>query len=380
MQEPEKPNDYKHFQSAAQDIVNQQAKLDQLRQDVDVLRDSANYAWECKKLQFRFVQSSLNKFVEAAREVLIEVPAGHSLERLNQALVHVQGDIQVVTDQIDSSTAAEGKLGNKQFRLRRREQKFVAAVQKTLRILSDDGVHTQPTSEVNSPNSTSQVDASSRVHPLLEKYYAGVADLEVLQEPLAGLEAEFEEEKVNRQLRQDQGQSPEHSDEEFEAAYTKQIQDARSALTDAANRLAYLEEECVQEGFRVVITAVSPPMSADAHADRESEAPGEGKPSSLALGMPVVTPRTLSLLGLKQMMGSFDTLPGVSVDDPLNHGALSRSRSRANDWLEQESETAAATDKELTPTNDGLRAPASPGSLALSWPVTIARAEEDMEN
>lgn len=31
----------------------------------------------------------MNKFVEAAKEVLVEVPADHSLERLNQALVHV---------------------------------------------------------------------------------------------------------------------------------------------------------------------------------------------------------------------------------------------------------------------------------------------------
>ncbi|KAI7684274.1 hypothetical protein KC319_g11 [Hortaea werneckii] len=182
--------------------------------------------------RFRFVQSSMNQFVEAAREVLVEVPAGHSLELLNQVLVHVQEDIQVVTNQIDSSTAAEGKLGNKQFRLRRREQKFAAAVQETLRILSDNA------------------DSPSSVHPLLEKHYAGVADLEVLQERLEGLEAEFEEEKINRQLRQHQGQSPEHSDEEFEAAYIKKIQDARSALTDAENRLAYLEKECVQEGFR----------------------------------------------------------------------------------------------------------------------------------
>lgn len=287
MQGPEVPNDYKHFRSAAQDIVNQQAKLNQLRQDVDALRDSANYAWECRKHQFRFVQYSMNKFVEAAGEVLVEVPADHSLERLNQALVHVQGDIQVVTDQIDSSTAAEGKLGNKQFRLRRREQKFAAAVQETLRTLSDDGLHTQPTSEVSSPDINSQEDAPSSVHLLLEKYYAGVADLEVLQERLADLKAEFGEEKINRQLRQDQDQSPELSDEEFEAAHTKQIQDAWSALTDAKNRLAYLQEECVQK--EIPFTAVSPPMSADAHADVQSEAPEEGKPSSLALCMPVVT-------------------------------------------------------------------------------------------
>ncbi|KAI7684273.1 hypothetical protein KC319_g12 [Hortaea werneckii] len=78
-------------------------------------------------------------------------------------------------------------------------------------------------------------------------------------------------------------------------------------------------------------------MSADANVDGAIEAPGEGKPSSPALGMPVVTPRKLSLLRLKEMMGSSDTMPdgsqesylrGVSVDDSLYHEALSRSRSR----------------------------------------------------
>ncbi|KAI7722678.1 hypothetical protein KC353_g289 [Hortaea werneckii] len=128
--------DYGHFRSAAQKVVHQQAKLERLSQEVDVLRDSANYAWECKKYQSRFVQSSMAKFVEAAREMLVEVPAAHSLEGLNQLLVHVEGDIKVVTDQINSSTAAEVMLGNKQFCLRQREQKFAAAVQETL-LVSD---------------------------------------------------------------------------------------------------------------------------------------------------------------------------------------------------------------------------------------------------
>ncbi|KAI7204836.1 hypothetical protein KC316_g512 [Hortaea werneckii] len=353
-------SDNSRFRSVAQKVVNQQAKLDQLRQDVDVLRDSANYAWECKKHQYGFVQSSMANFVKAAREMLVEVPAGHSLEGLNQLLVQVQGDIKVVTEQIDSSTAAEVKLGNKQFCLREREQKFAAAVQETLRTLSDQGFHTRPTSEISSPNSTSQVDAASSVHPLLEKFYASVEGLQVSQERLADLQAEFEEEKINRQLREDQGQSPKLSDEEFEAAYTKQIQDAASVLTDAEKELAYLREECAKERFPVVIKAFSPPMGVDVHADGESETSEEGTPSSLAFCMPVVRPGALSLLHLKDTMVFSDTSPnrilesylrGVPVDDSLNHGAQATSRSRVNDWLEQESGTTAAKDTDLTLTD-----------------------------
>lgn len=68
----------------------------------------------------------------------------------------------------------------------------------------------------------------------------------------SGLQVFFEEEKVNRQLRQDQGQSPEHSDEEFEATYTKQIQDARSALTDAVWRIVK-DSQYVSEALRALI-------------------------------------------------------------------------------------------------------------------------------
>ena len=354
-------SDYSRFRSAAQKVVKQQAKLDQFRQDVDVFRDSANYAWECKKHQYRFVQSSMADFVNAAREMLVEVPAGHSLEGLNQLLAQVQGNIKVVTEKIDSSTAAEQKLVNKQFRLRQREQKFAAAVQETLRTLSDQGFHTWPTSAISSPTSTSQVDAASSVHPLLGKFYAGFEDFQVLQERLADLQTEFEEAKINRQLREDQGQSPKLSDEEFEATYTKQIQDAASVLTDAGNELAYLTEECAKEGFQAVIKEFFPPMSVDAHADGESETSEEGTPSSLAFCMPVVTPGVLSLLHLKDTMVSSDTSPngilesyfrGVPVDDLLNHGAQATSRSRVNDWLEQESGTTAAKDTELTLTDE----------------------------
>ncbi|GAB1730868.1 hypothetical protein NU195Hw_g7215t1 [Hortaea werneckii] len=384
-------SDYSHFQSAAQKVINQQAKLDQLSQDVDVLRDSANYAWECRKHQYRFVQSSMTKFVEAAREMLIEVPLGPSLELLSQLLKQVQGDIKVVTDQIESSTAAEGELGNKQFRLRRREQKFAAAVQETLRTLSDQGNLTRRSSEIASSNGTSQVDAPSSVHPLLERYYASVADLEVLQERLADLQTEFEEERINRQLRQDQGQSPEHPDEEFNAVYSKRIQDANIALAEAENGLAHLEEECVHEGLLVDHATdhfLPQPMSADAHANEESETPEEGSPSSLALGMPVITPGTLSWLQLKDMVGHPAQLQsqspeslfrGIPVDRSLHHGALAKSR--VDKWLEQESEMAAAKDTELTPTEDDGNhgGPVLAGSPALSWPVATARAKEDVE-
>ena len=322
-------SDYSRFRNAAQEVVNRQAKLDHLRQDVEVLRDSANYAWECKKHQYRFVQSSTAKFVEAAREMLIEVPLGPSLELLSQILEQVQGDIKVVTDQIESSTAAEEKLGNKQFRLRRREQKFAAAVQETLRTLSDQGNLTRRSSEIASSNGTSQVDAPSSVHPLLERYYASVADLEVLQERLADLQTEFEEERINRQLRQDQGQSPEHPDEEFSAAYTKQIQDAASVLTDAEKELACLEGECVKEGFQAAIKAISPPMSADAHANGESETSEE------ALSSLHPKDRTVSSdMSPNRIFESY--LRGAFLDDSLSHGPQATSRSRINDWLEQE--------------------------------------------
>ncbi|KAI6822656.1 hypothetical protein KC332_g8372 [Hortaea werneckii] len=384
-------SDYSQFRSAAQKVVSQQAKLDQLSQDVDVLRDSANYAWECRKHQYRFVQSSMTKFVEAAKKMLIEVPLSPSLELLSQLLEQVQGDIKVVTDQIESSTAAEGELGNKQFRLRRREQKFAAAVQETLRTLSDQGVHTRRNSEITSPNDTPQVDAPSSVHPLLERYYASVADLEVLQERLADLQSEFEEEKIGRQLRQDQGQSPEDPDEEFEAAYAKQIQEVRSALTEAENGLAHLEEECVHEGLLVDHAAdhfLPQPMSADAHANEETETPEEGSLSSLALGMPVMTPGTLPWLQLKDMVGHSDRrqsqspeslFRGIPVDHSLHHGALAKSR--VVEWLEQGSEMTPVKDTELTPTeNDGHhRGPVLAGSPALSWPLATARAKEDTE-
>ncbi|KAI7287037.1 hypothetical protein KC345_g814 [Hortaea werneckii] len=384
-------SDYSQFRSAAQKVVSQQAKLDQLSQDVDVLRDSANYAWECRKHQYRFVQSSMTKFVEAAREMLIEVPLGPSLELLSQLLEQVQGDIKVVTDQIESSTAAEGELGNKQFRLRRREQKFTAAVQETLRTLSDQGILTRRNSEIASSDDTSQADAPSSVHPLLERYYASVADLEVLQERLADLQTEFEEERTNRQLRQDQGQSPERPEEEFNAAYTKQIQDANLALTEAENGLAHLEEECVHEGLLVDHAAdhfLPQPMSADAHANGETETPEEGSSSSLALGMPVITPATLSWLQLKNMVGHSDRpqsqspkslFRGIHVDHSLHHGALAKSR--VDEWLGQGSEMTPAKDSELTPTEDDghHRGPVLAGSPALSWPLATTRAKEDME-
>lgn len=325
-------SDYSRFRSVAQKVVNQQAKLDQLRQDVDVLRDGANYAWECKKHQCRFVQSSMDKFVKAATAMLVEVPAGHSLEGLNKLLVQVQGDIKVVTEQIDSSTAAEETLGNKQYCLREREQKFAAAVQETLRTLSDQGIHTRPTSEISSPNSTSQVDAASSIHPLLERYFASVADLDVLEERLADLQTEFEQERINRQLRQDQGQSPEHPDEEFSAAYTKQIQDAASVLTDAEKELAYLQEECDKEGFQAAIKAISPPMSADAHANGQSETSEEALPSLHPKDRTVSSDMSPNRICETYLRGAF-------LDDSLSHGALARSRSRVDGWLRQESGT-----------------------------------------
>ena len=135
---------------------------------------------------------------------------------------------------------------------------------------------------------------------------------------------------MTRKLRRDQDHSPKQPDEDFQAAYLREVQATESALAEASKTLEDLPMACLEKGMlaRETISDLrGDPIDLAASAAEANETPAERTPFlffSQGFELPVVTAATLPLLQLKQMSGrekekrvrSF----GAGVDDESRTG------------------------------------------------------------
>ena len=369
---------------AAHKVVRRHEKLVQSTQEVDVLLDRAIYAWECRRHKDRFAQESMSKFMDAANALVTHtLPSPQdSLGHLNQLLQQAQRDTQAVTEETVSSRAIEEELSIKQSRLRRKEKAFTRAVQDILGTLGSRGVLSARSVSAEASPSVSPrgSNISPSVHPQLESFYAKVAEVRNLHERLADYQTDYEEEQVNRQLRRDQGHSPEQPDEDFQAAYLREVQPIESALTEASKTLEDLQTECLHKGLlarETLSDLLGDPIDLAAFAAETNETPVGRTPSFPGLELPVITPATLPLLQLEQMSGRDEEKRvryiGGGVDDiPLFFPARRReneAEERVNEWL-QRAESPNHGSCTCTPTCEHHSTGLHSGSSASSWPMT----------
>lgn len=376
---------------AARQFIRHQASLNLMSQDVDVARDGANYEWECRRHQYRFARDAMSKFLDAAKTTLTQVAPGPSIRALEQLFEQARKDIGAVEEHIATSKTVEEELSLKQYRLRRKEAKLASAAKDVLRSL--DGYtspSSQSASEANSTSASTGDSVKPWAHPLLESYHASLSELQNLQEQLAECQYEYEEELVGRELRLDQGQNLDQTDEDFKASYSKRFNEISLSIAEATKALSNLESECLQEELLAKEPCKLPHSAAlDAEAPTEQvEEPDAVQiaesPSSFPVGIPIITPQTLALLWPNKT-GDGTQLHDQSMRDSLVDASLQTSLNeraqagvRVSEWLERHEAEAMPTRhwtlaEDVDDDYDNQHASMRPGSPAWSWPMTTAR-------
>ncbi|KAI6913551.1 hypothetical protein KC318_g6039 [Hortaea werneckii] len=376
---------------AARQFIQHQAGLSLLSQDVDVARDGANYEWECRRHQYRFARDAMTKFLDAAKTTLTQVASGPPIRILEQLFEQAQKDIGAVEEHIATSKTVEEDLSLKQYRLRRKEAKLASAAKDILRSL--DGYtspSSQAASEANSTSASTDDSVKPSAHPLLESYLACLSELRNLHEQLDECQAEYEEELVGRELRLDQEQSLDQTEEDFKASYSKRLNEISLSIAEATKALSKWESECLQEGL-LTKEAVGLPHGAALNAEAPTEQVEEPdavqiaeSPSSLAVGIPIISPQTLALLWLNET-GAGTQLHDQSMRDSPVDASLQTSLNpraqagvRVSEWLERHEAAAMPTRQWILAEDDdddydSQHASMRPGSPAWSWPMTTAR-------
>ncbi|KAK5123694.1 hypothetical protein LTR85_002330 [Meristemomyces frigidus] len=335
---------YDVVEKRARQVMAQQAKLEPLKRDVQVVRDRANYEWEARYHQRRFVQDSQKAFMEEADALLSRLPPDPAFSKLQTLYQDVRNDQQALVEQAAISRTIEADLSDLQYRMIKKEGSLTKAVRRLLdsmQSLELATVSAQSDAEHRPHSSRSQTETLPEINPLLAEYYDKVGDVRIMQERIADLSADHGDEQVRRAFQADMGEHSKMSEQDFGATYSSMLWEAERALSDAVQAAEVARATCLQSGLEV-----------DAGLETMAEATGDGDvkstasdipgtPSTLALGMDVMTPSALQLRNRTEMdafsaMISHDT----GLPDSNFSPALTRERdkdytkARTVDWVQ----------------------------------------------
>lgn len=142
--------------------------------------------------------------------------------------------------------ALEGKFGSLQ-------QSFMMAVDEFMNQLNglapEDKVGDEYDQSTSADLSVLGEQPCSETHPLLERYYDGAGELQLLGEQLAELDFAYQEAVAESELLQDQGMMPELSDAIRQKEYLRQRGELEVALDAAILESDELKRLCVVEGL-----------------------------------------------------------------------------------------------------------------------------------
>ncbi|KAI7271376.1 hypothetical protein KC343_g2885 [Hortaea werneckii] len=191
-------------------------------------------------------------------DVVVEaLPNVPELTKLREMHVQAKKDEQEMEKHRDSSWKLEDELSSMQFRLADKERALGSDVQRLIGFLDETGSlagtgHLSPVDEQDlgtpTPSSRPQ-DACPATHPLVRRYYEEIEAARMTQERIDELVSMHSEDRVRRELLLDQDQSLSQSEEDFEAAFARTIDEHEKTYDEQLQASQITRAQCVEEGL-----------------------------------------------------------------------------------------------------------------------------------
>ncbi|KAK5696192.1 hypothetical protein LTR97_008612 [Elasticomyces elasticus] len=265
-------------------VIRLHSSMVSLRQECLSLRHQASYeaaAWQSKQRWLLETQKLLMEDLDAITRTLPSLlPEVSQLQERHQRLLLDQQDLAEQTEAWrtteDSITGVMGRLDRKQDSLIKSTSSLVDHLQ------------------------TTDVDDNGSMHlePALHVYLECIGDLRDKHEQLDGLFIGHMEAQTDRDVRADQENSQNVSDDEFEREHLVAYKQAEIDLADAvkaADHALWSCEEAEISTFECQRTHKEVLLAVFASITRLNKAISLGSPSSLQLDIPVITPSDVPL-------------------------------------------------------------------------------------
>ncbi|KAK6408603.1 hypothetical protein LTR81_017021 [Elasticomyces elasticus] len=274
------------------------------------------------------------------------LPEVSQLQKRHQRLLLDQQDLVEQTEAWrtteDSITGVMGRLDRKQDSLMKSTSSLVDHLQTT--DVDDNGMVNaiQPSSPAFTSDSSRTV-GSMHLEPALHIYLECIGDLRDKHEQLDGLLIGHMEAQTDRDVRADQENSQNVSDDEFEREHLAAYKQAEIDLADAlkaADHALWSCEEAEISTFDCQRTHKEVLLAVFASITRLDKAISLGSPSSLQLDIPVITPSDVPLSSniVASQPGHLQldihALAQAVLSTPSLHHHKEVAKERVHQWME----------------------------------------------
>ena len=241
----------------AEKIVRRQNHLQTFQEQVQLLRAQVSYAWHCRLHQRRFLSESQASFMAEMDVVVEALPNVPESTKLREMHIQAKKDEREMEKHRDSSRKLEDELSSMQFRLAEKERALSSDVQRLIGFLDEMGslAGTSDLSTVDEQDlsirapSSGPKDVSLDEHPLVRRYYEEMEAARMTQERIDELVSMQSEDRVRRELLLDQDQSLPQSEEDFEDAFAKAIDENQKTYDEQLQASQITRAQCVDEGL-----------------------------------------------------------------------------------------------------------------------------------
>ena len=242
------------LKTATASFLRRNARLGQLRERTLLLRSRAKYAWANCHNYRGFVKESQAKFNDEAAAVAFMPPEGIAgrLEVLQRRHEQVLRDFEEQNKLAENANDLQTELGNLEYQLQIREASVKEASDAMKKILDEIVLpgHSGPATvvETDVPPSPS-LQGSEPMNQLIELYFRLVGNVRDALEQKAELEAEYHEDRGERDFKAEHEQYLDTSDAEFEALWQEKLSQAALALAEAKRVAESALDTCLNEGL-----------------------------------------------------------------------------------------------------------------------------------
>ncbi|KAI6911191.1 hypothetical protein KC318_g2495 [Hortaea werneckii] len=241
----------------AENVVRRHNHLQAFQEEVQLLRAQVSYAWQCRLHQRRFLSESQASFMAEMDVVVEALPNVPGLTKLREVHVQAKKDEREMEKHRDSSWRLEDELSSMQFRLAEKERALSSDVQRLVGLFDEIGLlgGTSNLSAVDEQDlsirapSSGPKDARPAMHPLARRYYEEMEAARMTQERIDELVSMQSEDRVRRELLLDQDQSLPQSEEDFEDAFAKAIDENQKTYNEQLQASQITRAQCVDEGL-----------------------------------------------------------------------------------------------------------------------------------
>lgn len=330
------PRNLRALHEAARTFGRRHARLQPFRDELLLLRDQANFEWEARQHNRRFVEDSQSELMDELARLNAELSDDPKFTKVRTLYRTVLADQQALKKRAERSTGVENGLSDLQYRVIKQEGGLVEAARRLLRLTAfaqpanSDG---EWPSSVSSQYEVKGDESPERLFQQLPSpvitYFDKLGDVRVMRERVEQLVMDHDNDIELRAFQLEHDQPLESNDSDFQAEFERQYSLAEAELAEAGQIADSARRVCLNQDLDPDEYMIRPleqetrvtgtPMQATTSLIPDS-------PSTIALGLPAVTPSALPLLALTGRNEVAATMPG-----PLHSSAFLQPDTRRAD-------------------------------------------------